>query len=116
MLRHRTALSQARQRAPAGRPGAHAAHVFRAACSMARSSRSGAEMDVQHRWHVGLDGAQEVQEFGASMAAMQVPDDRSGGNVQRRIERGRTMALVVVGAPLGDAGRQRQQGLRAVLR
>jgi len=68
------------------------------------------EMDVQRRRYVGFDGEQELQELAAAMAAVQIADDSSGGDIQRGEQGGRAMALVVMGAPLGDAG---SQGKRA---
>jgi hypothetical protein len=73
-------------------------------------------MNVQHHGHVGLDGAQKLQELAAAMPPMQIADDCAGGDVQRGEQCGRAMALIVVRASLGDAGSQRQHGLRAVQR
>ena len=50
------------------------------------------------------------------MPPMQLPDDFAGGDIQRGEQRRGAMAFVVVGSPLGDARRQRQQRLRAVQR
>ena len=35
----------------------------------------GSLLDVQHRRHVGLDGAQELQELGAAVAPVHLSDD-----------------------------------------
>ncbi len=72
------------------------------------------QVDVQHRRHVGLDGAKELQEFAAAVPAMRLTDDLAGCDVQRREQCRRPVALVVVRAPGRDAGRQRQLRLRAV--
>ena len=71
------------------------------------------EMDIELRWQVGVDRAQELQELAATVSAVKLSDDLAGGDVQRRKERRRAMARVVVSAPLGDAWGQRQQRLRA---
>ena len=68
------------------------------------------EVDVQPGWHVGLDGAQELQELAAAMPTMEVPDDGAGGNVQRCKQRRRAVALVVMGAPLRDPGARGSKG------
>jgi hypothetical protein len=47
---------------------------------------------------------------------MQLADDLAGGNVQRGEQRGRAMTHAVVGASLGIARGQRQDGLCAVQR
>jgi hypothetical protein len=40
------------------------------------------QVDVQRSWHVGLDGAQELQEFAAAVASVHIANDGSGGDVQ----------------------------------
>jgi hypothetical protein len=47
------------------------------------------EVDVQRCRNVGFNGAQELQELTAAMAAMEVSDDGPGGDVQCREQRGR---------------------------
>lgn len=74
------------------------------------------QMHVEHCRRVGIDSAQELQQLAAAVAPMRLADDLSGRNVERREQRRRAVAFIVVGAPLGDARRQRQDGLRAVQR
>lgn len=73
-------------------------------------------MDVQHRGHAGLDGSQELQELAAAVATMHLADDRPCGDVQGRKQRGGAMALVIMSAPLGDAGDRGKQRLCAIQR
>jgi hypothetical protein len=40
-------------------------------------------MHIHLRGHIGLDGAQELQELGAAMPAVELADDFSGGDVER---------------------------------
>lgn len=47
---------------------------------------------------------------------MKIPDDGSGGYVQRCEKRRRAVALIVMCAPLGDARGQWQQRLSAIER
>ncbi|MGF6851352.1 hypothetical protein OKW29_000238 [Paraburkholderia sp. CI3] len=74
------------------------------------------QMDVQLGWHVGLDGAQELQEFTAAMTPMQFSNDFARGDVQRREQCGRAVAHIVVRVSLRDARGQRQRRLGAVQR
>ena len=53
---------------------------------------------------------------GATVPTMRLTDDLAGGDVERCKERGRAVARIVVRAPLGDAGGQRQQRLCAIER
>ena len=47
------------------------------------------EVDIHLRWHVGFDGAQELQEFAAAVPAVKLSDDLAGGDVERGKERRR---------------------------
>ena len=61
------------------------------------------QMLVLLGWHVGLDRAQELEEFTAAMTSMQFANDFARGNVQRREQCGRAVAHIVVRASLRDA-------------
>ena len=54
------------------------------------------QMHVQLGRHISLDGAKELQEFAAAMAPIQLADHLAGGDVQRRKQRRRAVAHVVV--------------------
>ena len=71
-------------------------------------------MDVEIGRNVGLDMIQELPELRAAMAPVALPDDRPGGDIEGGEQRGRAIALVVMGAPLNLAWAQRQQGLGAI--
>ena len=60
------------------------------------------QMYFQIRRHAGINRAQELQEFAAAMAPMQLADHLTGRDVERSMS-----------TPLGNAGGQRQHGLRA---
>lgn len=72
------------------------------------------QMNFQSGGHAGLDRAQELQEFTAAMATVQFTDDFPCGNVQRGKQSGGAVAHRVVSTALGNAGRQRQYGLRTI--
>ena len=55
-------------------------------------------------------------QLAATVAPMRLADNLATGDVERREQRSRAEARVVVGAPLEDTGGQRQDGLRAVER
>ena len=61
------------------------------------------QMDIEFRRGVGFDGAQERKEFVAAMTPMQLSDHAPSGDIQRREQTRRAMALVVMRAPLGQA-------------
>src|SRR4051794_32239032 len=61
-----------------------------------------------------LDRAQEFQKLAAAMTSMQLPDDFAGGDVECSKQGRRAMTLVVMRAPFGNAGRQRQYRLSPV--
>ena len=72
------------------------------------------DMDVEIGRNVGLDMIQELPELRAAMAPVALSDDRPGGDIEGGEQRGRAIALVVMGAPLNLAWAQRQQGLGAI--
>ena len=74
------------------------------------------EMNVEIGRHVALDLVEELAELARAMAREALADDLAGRHVERGEQRGRAVALVVVGAPLGLAGPHRQQRLGAVQR
>jgi hypothetical protein len=62
------------------------------------------------------DPAQEGEELLVAVARLAGGHDLAGGDLERGIEVGGAVSLVVVRAPLGQAGAQRQDRLRAVER
>ena len=74
------------------------------------------QMDVKCRWHVVLNGAQELQELATAMPAMQLAHDLARGRIQCGKQGGRAMVDIIMTAPLGHAERQRQQRLRTIER
>jgi hypothetical protein len=60
----------------------------------------------QHRRHVGLDGAQELQELAAAVPTVRLADHLAGGDVQRCEQCRRAMPLVIVRSPCGRSQRQ----------
>lgn len=74
------------------------------------------QMNVQVAGNAGVDRAQEFQKPAAAMPPVQLPDDFAGSNIERGKQVGRAMALVIVSAPLGHAGCQRQDRLGSVQR
>ena len=77
---------------------------------------------VHHEMHIEIlrngcfDGAKEFQKFSAAMATMQLTNDLAGGDVERGEQCGRPVALVIMRAPFGNAGRQGQNRLGPVER
>ena len=67
------------------------------------------EVDVQPDRRLGVDALEELLELDRPMAAVQLADDRAGLDVERREQRGRAVAAIVEGAPLGLARLHRQQ-------
>src|SRR5437879_11474314 len=74
------------------------------------------QMHVEIRGHVGGDGVEKYAELPSAMAAMTLPDDLAAGYVERRKQRGRSMAYVVVRPALDLPRAHRQQGLSAIER
>ena len=67
------------------------------------------EVDVQPGRRLGVDAPEELLELDRTMSAVQFADDRAGLDVERREQRGRAVAAIVEGAPLGLARLHRQQ-------
>jgi len=61
-----------------------------------------------------LDLLQEGQELGVAVSGQAGGDHLTRQHIERRQQRGGTVALVVTGLPLGDAGPQGQDGLGAL--
>src|SRR5262245_54247784 len=66
------------------------------------------QVDIEVRGDVGVNRLQELQELLTPMSPMAFADDLAARNIERRKQRGRAMAPVVVGPPLGRAERHRQ--------
>ena len=66
------------------------------------------EMEVQRARCACIDRLQELEELLARVPAMTFPDDIAGGHIERRKQRRRAMASIVVRAPLRDARLQRR--------
>ena len=65
------------------------------------------DVDVEAGWHVGLDVIEEPADVRGAVAPVALSDDVARGDVKGCEQRGRAMALVVMGAPLDLAGQQR---------
>ena len=69
---------------------------------------------VEHQVHVevgrdlAVDGLQELLELDRAVAGVQRADDLAGREVERGVEAGRAVTLVVVGRALGDPRAHRQ--------
>ena len=74
------------------------------------------DVHVDALGHVVVDQVQEAAELLGAVAWCEVGDDFAGGDVERCVEVGGAVALVVMGAPLGGAGYERQDGGGAVER
>ena len=74
------------------------------------------DVDREVGRHAGVDGIEEAAELLRPMAWEAAPDHVAGGDIERGEQRGRAVAPIVVRAPLGLAGPQRQEWLRAVER
>lgn len=72
------------------------------------------QMQVQMGRGVGIDPLEEPDKLLMPVPRHTISDDLAIEHAQGRKERGRAIALVVVGLPSWDAGPQRQQGLRPV--
>ena len=72
------------------------------------------QMHRKRRRDVRFDRPQECQELLAAMTPMQLANYPTSGHVQSCKQAGGAVALVVVRAPLGDAGSKRQHGLGAI--
>lgn len=65
---------------------------------------------VEHHRHVGLDLIEEGAKLDGAVAACAASDDATGLHVKRREQVGGAGPAIVVRAPLGLAGPQRQHG------
>src|SRR6516225_10887371 len=74
------------------------------------------EMDIKAARDSGLDFVEELAELCGTVTGIACADDLARRNVERREERGRAMARVVVAAPCGLTGAHRQHWLAAVER
>jgi hypothetical protein len=74
------------------------------------------QMDIEIARHVGIDGAQKLEELGAAMTPVQFADHLAAGDVEGSEQRGRAVAHVVMSASFGNAGGQRQDGLSTIQR
>ncbi len=72
------------------------------------------EVDFEVRWNRLIDGVEDLAKLHGAMATMTATDDRPRLDIQRREERRRGMANVVVGAPFHLARAHRQQRLGAI--
>ena len=68
------------------------------------------DVNLEVARHVGLYVIQEPAELGAAMAPVALSDDLAGGNVKGSEQRGRAMALVVMGARSTWPGRSGNSG------
>jgi len=66
------------------------------------------EMDVELGRHARVDCLEELQELLTAMSPMALTNDFSRGDIERRKERGRAVPSVVMRAPLGDPGLERE--------
>src|SRR5918912_84996 len=72
------------------------------------------QMDIELVRYPCIDGAQEFEELPGAMAPVQLADNLAAGHVQRGKQAGGAVARVVVIAPLCDAERKWQGGLRTI--
>ena len=54
------------------------------------------DMDIEIGGHAGVDFLQKRQKFLGSVALVTLADDKAGGNIQGREQRGRSMANVIM--------------------
>ena len=83
-------------------------------CALVGGAAVHNDVDVEPVRDIEVDHLEEVEELPGPVAAIALADDRGGGDVRRREQRDRAVALVIVGTPLGDAGQHRQDRLGAV--
>src|SRR5579872_2757933 len=72
------------------------------------------QVDVEMSGDFGVDELQELLELDGPMPMVDRADHLSGGHVQGCEETGGAMADIVVAAPLGRAGHERQDRLRPI--
>ena len=64
-------------------------------------------MDIQALGDISVDHLEEIEELPGPVALIALADDRVGGNIEGGEQRGGAVALIVVHAPLRDAGQHR---------
>src|SRR5271157_5733825 len=69
------------------------------------------EMHLQSRGRRRLDPIEKLTELLRTVAAMQLAHDLSGLGIQRRKQRGRAMAAIIVAPPLRLSGAHGEYGL-----
>ena len=74
------------------------------------------EMDIEIARDGGLDLVEELAKLGGAVAGEAFADHLARRNVERREERDRAVAGIVVAAPCGLTGAYRQHGLAAIER
>jgi hypothetical protein len=72
------------------------------------------QVDLQLAGQLAINGVKEAPELDRSMAAMRLPDDLAARHIEGGEERGGAVPAIVMGAALGHAGSQGQDGLGAV--
>jgi len=61
------------------------------------------EVKIEFRWGVAVDGSQEAQELLTAVALHALPDHRPGGDIEGGDQRGRAVALIIMGHGAGAA-------------
>src|SRR5688572_23617341 len=74
------------------------------------------QLDVEVPRCGGINRVEKLSKFDREMPLMKLSDQLTRVDVERRKQRGRAMASVVVRAPLDLSGTYRQHGLRAIQR
>ncbi len=74
------------------------------------------EMNREGRGDRGINRIEELPELEGPVATVHLPEDFAGLDIERRKQRGRAVAAVVVGPPLDLAGAHGQQRLRPIER
>src|SRR5271168_2665890 len=74
------------------------------------------EVEIEFRRGMAVDGSQEAQELLMAAALHALPDHRPGGDIKGGEQRGRAMALIIMGHGAGAALLDRQPRLGAVER
>ena len=95
-----------------GMPGEPSSHAWR----LVRAVVVQNEMHVKSGWNLGVDRVEKLQELLTAMPPVQLADDPTGRHVERREQRCRAVAHVIVRAPFRLARAQRQNRRRAVQR
>ena len=61
------------------------------------------QMDLKSSGHLGIDGVEELAKLDGSMPTMELTDDGTALSIQGGEQRGRAMALIIMGAPFDFA-------------